>query len=231
MVAKFKLLFLLGLLVPTLVVFKALFVPGTAVWGDAPYFWPEFIKAFPFEPNAWVGWGNNFGGLNQTLWLAPLMILYKLLNLAFGFNNDILIRLVFYFPAITLALLTPIFFARSLGLSKTAQFFASFFYVFNTYFLLLIDGGQVGVALAYGLFPLVLLFLRQLTTKPSFKNFLIALVSLSTLFSFDPRVGLIVTFSVVVWNLIEALTIKNYALLTNLKWLFLCYLYFRFFLS
>ena len=52
--------------------------------------------------------------------------------------------------------------ARYLKLGKVAQFFSSLIFVFNTYYLILVDGGQVGIALSYGLSPLIFLFLKNI---------------------------------------------------------------------
>lgn len=218
---KINLLFLLGLLVPALFVFKALLLPGSAVWGDAPYFYPEALRNFLSEPDSWTSWGNNFGGINQTLWLAPLMLVYGFLHKFFDLTNDLLIRIVFYFPAVILSVLTPIIFTRSLGFGKIVQFFSALFYTFNTYFLLLIDGGQVGIALAYGLFPLSLFYLRNLVTKPNLNKFFLSLIVLTILTSFDPRVGAISIFSFFVWMLLESLLRGEKKNLQNLRWLVL----------
>lgn len=219
MLKRDNLLLFLGLLIPLFLVFKALLLPGTAVWGDAPYFYPEALHEFPLEPSSWTSWGNNFGNVNKTFWLTPLMFFYGLLYKVFGLTNDALIRIVFYFPAILLSIITPIIFARSLGFGKIVQFFASLFYVFNTYFLLLIDGGQVGVALAYGIFPLSLVYIRMFLRRPDLSKFFLSLIFLSATTSFDPRVGLISVISILVWFLSEALLAKERKSIKNLKWL------------
>ncbi len=210
---------MLGLLIPAILVFRALFLPGPAVWGDAPYFYPEKLGDFLSEPDSWVSWGNNFGGINQTLWLTPLMLFYGILYKFFGLTNDVLIRIIFYFPAVFLSIVTPIIFTRSLGFGKLVQFFASLFYVFNTYFLLLIDGGQVGVALAFSLFPLGLTYLRSFLIQPVYSKFFLSLLVLAVLTSFDPRVGVISVVSILVWILLESFLEKKERNLKNLKWL------------
>lgn len=214
---KSKIVFFLGIGIPAIFVFRALFLPGPVVWGDAPYFYPEALRGFVAGPTAWVSFGNNFGGINSFLFIYPLMFLYGSLNLLFGLSNDILIRLLFYFPAVLLALGAPVFLARYLGYSRTVQTFASLTYGLNTYFLLLVDGGQVGVALAYGLFPLAVLVLLRLIQKASLARFFLALVTLFALTSFDPRFLPIAVLTVFVWNLVDYWTTRKSDCIVNLK--------------
>lgn len=185
---KINVLFLLGLLIPAILVFRSLILSGPAVWGDAPYFYPEGLRELFNEPFSWISRGHNFGGVNEFLWIYPLMIVYGSLHNLLGFGNDEIIRILFYFPAIVLSLIGPVLLAKHFGYPKIIQFFAALFYTFNTYFILLIDGGQVGVALAYGIFPLSLIFLLKFLSTPSYKNFLIALAVTLVLGAADLRV-------------------------------------------
>ena len=142
---------IIALSLPAFFIFRAFFLPGPLAWGDAPFFPPESLKSLVSELPAWTNRGQNFGGPMGYLWLYPLMVLYGLVN-----NNDIAIRIIFYFPAVVLSFVTAWFFAKKVNLSLIGRFFASFVYGLNTYLILLIDGGQVGVALAYSLFPLAI---------------------------------------------------------------------------
>ena len=208
--------FFLGLALPALLVFKTMLLPGPAVWGDAPYFYPERLKELVAEPYIWTGWGENFGGINNLLWIYPLMLLYGLLHTLLGLTNDTIIRILFYFPAIVSAFVTPIFFAKYLGYQKIVQFFTSLLYGLNTYFLLLIDGGQVGIALAYGIFPLTLLTLRKLIDLISIKNFYLAVISLLILTITDVRFGAIALFTVGAWWIVELVSSRKFYLIKNL---------------
>lgn len=221
MIQKYNILVFLGLAVPTLLAFRAFFTPSPLVWGDAPYFYPEGLKELVAKPYLWTDNGNNFGGINSLLWLSPLMFVYGILHKLFGLDNDLIIRILFYFPATLLSLITPIFFARYLGYSRVVQFFTSLVYTLNTYFLLLVDGGQVGVALAYGFFPLTLLFLRKLIDTPRFKNFLCSLFFLIVLSVIDSRIAAIGILALVVWVFIDWIENRQGNTVKNLKFLIL----------
>lgn len=148
-----KIILFAALVVPLLFAYKAFFLPGQLVWGDAPYFSSTQLKSLVDLPPAWTNRGHNFGGPLDFYWLYPVILLYGLIHKSFGLENAALIRIVFYFPAIILAVIGSWRYAKKSGLSIIGQLFASLIYSLNTYIILLIDGGQVGVALAYGLFP------------------------------------------------------------------------------
>ncbi len=163
-------------------VFRKLFLPGPVVWGDAPYFFPEGLRELISFPMSWTTRGVTLGGVNNFLWLYPIMLLYGSLN-KLGLNNDLIIRLLFYFPGLILGTIGSIWFARKNKLGLVGQLFTALVYLINTYFILLIDGGQVGVVLAYGMFPLTLVLQNE--------NFLIALGSVFILTVVDFRVAII----------------------------------------
>jgi hypothetical protein len=185
-----KILFLLTIVIPVVLVFKKIFLPGPVVWGDAPYFFKESLSELLRFPSAWVYRGNSFGGVNTFLWISPIMFLYGLLGKFL--NNDLIIRILFYFPALALSVVSPVIFTKYLKLSSRVQFFASLFYVLNTYFILLVDGGQVGIVLAYSLFPLVLTLLLR-------NDFLVSLISIFLLSVIDVRVAAICFLTAILW--------------------------------
>ena len=202
-------------MLPIGLVFSAFLRPGPLAWGDAPSFYSEGLKELIAEPLAFTNRGINFGGINLLIWISPLNILYGILAYTLGLGNGLAIRLVFYFPSVILSILGTIFLCKYLGKSKVVSFFTSLVYVLNTYFLLVVDGGQVGFALAYGIFPLALLFLKKLADSPSLNKFLLALVALMFCSAADPRVALIAIATVIIWQTIENLYKKRLSLFKN----------------
>ena len=194
-----KKILIILLILPAVFVFRSFFANLPLTWGDAPYFHYEGLRELVSEPKLWVTRGTVFGGINQFLWFAPIMFIYGLLGSTFNLNNEILIRMLFYFPSLVLSLFTPWLFARFLKFGKKVAFFTSLVYVFNTYYLLVVDGGQVGVALAYGLFPLVLIPFISLVQKPGKKNFIKALIGGFVLSMIDPRFLVIVFIVSLFW--------------------------------
>ena len=198
-----KLLFLLLLFIPIVLVFKNFFLSDPLAWGDAPYYYPEGLIGWLSGPYVWSDMGANFGGVNLFLWISPLMYLYGLIGSVLKLGNDLAIRLVFYFPSLILSLIGPYLFARYLKFSKLVAFFSSFVFTLNTYYLLLVDGGQVGVALAYGIFPFTLLFLKRLVDSPSKRNFFVGLLTSVLLTAVDPRISIIAFIALLIWLFVE----------------------------
>jgi len=202
---KSNFLYLLGILIPAFFVFNSFFdLSNPLAWGDAPHFFAEEIRELTsLEPYAWITRGISFGGVNPRVYIFPLLSLYSFIgNLA---GHNIAIRIAFYFPAIILSAIGPALLAKYLKQSKVVQFFASLFYLLNTYFLLLVDGGQVGVALAYGIFPLTILFLLKLMDRPSLGSFYAALVIIFLNTIADPRIAAVALLTVILWIVVEKL--------------------------
>lgn len=206
----------LVIVVPVFFVFKNVFSFSPLAGGDAPYFYNESLKELVTEPLSWTNRGNNFDGQNLSIWLAPLTFIYGLLGSTLNLGNNIAVRIVFYIPSIIMSVVGAYWFAKYLKFPTITSFFAALFYVLNTYFIILIDGGQVGVALAYSIFPFTLIFLKKLFDTPSVNYFYIALVALFVNGVADPRVTLISIITIFAWVIIESLSNKKIADLKKL---------------
>jgi len=177
--------------------FNALFLTGPAVWGDAPYYFAEAFREFLLEPSSWNSRGS-LGIVNDLYWIYPLMLIYYGLGYL-GFGNEIIIRILFYFPAILFALLAPWLYSRYLGFSSLVSLFSAAVYTLNTYFILVVDGGQIGVGLAYGLFPLTLMQLHKLITNTMTLQFLKSLATVMFLIIADLRLAAIAILAFLIW--------------------------------
>lgn len=206
-------LFWLFLLIPVILVFKPFFSSNPLAWGDAPYFSPQGLKELISEPLAFTNRGIGFGGANLFIFLSPIMILYGILGSILKLGNDLTIRILFYFPSVVFSITGTYFLTRYLGKSKLVSFFTTLVYTLNTYFILLVDGGQVGFALAYGIFPFAVLFLKKFLDKPTVNKFMFGLISLFICSVADPRVAILSFMTVLVWGTIESLVwwrLKNF---------------------
>jgi len=216
-----KLILILGILATVIIGFRFLFSSNQLVWGDAPFFFEDGLKEIFFEPYTWLERGNTLGGINSFLWLSPWMVVYGALGTIFNLSNALIIRIIFYFPSLVLSILGPYFLGKYLKFSKVALFISSLFYVLNTYYLLIVDGGQVGIALAYGLFPLLILFLKKFLDKKNTLNFFLALLLSFITTSVDPRFYVIGFATVIVWQIFEVIIQRNFSTLKNLPYLIL----------
>lgn len=200
-IIKNSYLFLLLILI--ILVFKNLFFGNIFYGGDAPFFYTNALHNLVSDPLVWTERGYAFGGVNLALWLSPIMIIYGALGKFLSLNNDVIIRIIFIIPSVSLSFFGSFLLTRYLKLSKTIQFFSVLVYIFNTYFLLLLDGGQVGVALAYGIFPITLLFLKKFIDNVNKNNFLLALSFSFLLSIIDPRILIICFLAIFIWSLLD----------------------------
>jgi len=202
--SKNNLIFWVLILIPVLLVFRNIFFGNLPTWGDAPFFYPEGLKELFSEPLTWVTRNTSFGGVNSVLWISPIMFLMGAVHRFFGLGSDALVRIFFYFPAIIFSGAGAYWLVRYLKLSRLVCFFAPLFYILNTYFILLLDGGQVGIALAYGFFPLVILFGKKLLDKSSLNKFFVFLTAAFVLTVIDPRISIIALITLFFWQTLDA---------------------------
>ena len=216
---RFYFLFYSGIIIAGLLVFRAIFSAGPAVWGDAPYFYPETFRVFFSEPFVWESRGR-LGVVNDLYWIYPLMFIYNGLGTLTGVSNDLVIRLVFYFPAIFLSFISPWFLTKYFGFSPLVRMFSVITYALSTYFILIVDGGQVGVVLAYGLFPLALLQLHKLMALGTVKQFFASLGFFMLLIISDVRFAAIAIFTLISWFGFDHFTSSRKIKIQKLKPLF-----------
>lgn len=150
------------------ILFWGLWSHTNLVATDWRYWFPEELKDGFFFPYLWR---NTLGaeGLGQrvfsTIWLWPMTFFFSL-GAKLGFSFPSLSRILAIIPIIVVAIYSIDSLLAFLKVKKFARTVAIFLYILNTYFLLLIDGGQLFIAYSYALFPLVCkLFLQALKDK------------------------------------------------------------------
>ena len=94
---------LLLVIIVVICLFRKLFFPGPLVFGDAPYFYKEGFKELINLATIWTSRGNTLGGVNLFLWIYPIMFLYGILGSLLHLNNDLILRILFYFPSLIFA--------------------------------------------------------------------------------------------------------------------------------
>lgn len=220
---KLKIIFLwILILIPVSIVFRNFFVlSNPLVWGDAPFFYPENLKELFNPPFSWDIRNNNFGASqNSILWLFLPTYLMGLLNHLFNLNHDMSIRIIFYFPFLIFSLIGNLLLLKKMGLSDLAKTFGTLFYLLNSYILVVIDGGQIGIALSYGLFPWAFYTLLNFIDKNALKRFLVTTLAHFLIFNTDLRIALILVFFETAW-----LTLFNFSnLKKNIFQIFFVYL-------
>lgn len=183
--------------------------------GDFRHFYPENILNFATTPLAWDSSLNTGIGVSQlgSLWITSYFNFTLLFN-KLGLSWNLISLLFWILPAIFLSFFSSFLLFKHL-FSSEARLFAilsGIIYASNTYFLMILTGGQLGVVLGYSLAPLVLLRFIKIIEKPSLRNALISGLVLGLQFIFDPRIvyiTLIAVFIYLLFSLKEIKKIKN----------------------
>ncbi len=140
---------------------------------DLPRLWNELGS---------VGLGE-FGSF--VLWSYPMSLFSGVLA-HLHINFSLQERVVFIIPILIFGILGIKFLLKKYELSKTAIFISALFYLTTTYFLLLVDGGQLSIALVYSLFPLAY-YLIDNSLDGNIKSKLVALLVILLITALDVR--------------------------------------------
>lgn len=150
------------------------------------------------ETNVADGLGEHTG---ITLWSQPLLSsfagLYQI-NLPFSFLTKLLVGLILLLNIISIVRLLE--YLKIISPYKEAS---SLFYIFNTFFLLLLDGGQLALSLAYSIFPLSIYFFLRLFEKTNFRNRINFSLSVLTISISDIRIIFLLFIVCLIWLLFK----------------------------
>jgi len=213
--------------------------------GDFRFFWPESIKDFVTFPSAWDASLNT--GIGQTqlpaLWIISYFNFTALFT-KFGLDWNSIQIIFWVIPAILISFFSSFYLFKYLfsrerdpavaGKSRKYSILSGLIYSLNTYFLMILTGGQLGVALSYSLVPLVLLTYIRLVDKPTLRNAFTSGLILGLQIIFDPRIVLITFVATFFYSVFSFSNIKKVikssfglftlplaiALLLNIFWIF-----------
>ncbi|MBI3103834.1 hypothetical protein HYZ05_02755 [Candidatus Daviesbacteria bacterium] len=121
-----------------------------------------------------------------TLWSQPLHSFFASLyqiNLPFSFLTKLLVGLI-----ILLSIISMLKLLDYLKIKSPYQEVGVIFYILNTFFLLLLDGGQLALTLAYAVFPLSVYCFLLLMQTANLKRRLLFAFSVLAISIFDIRI-------------------------------------------
>lgn len=152
-----------------IIIFRNLinFIPLSG--GDYITFSPENIAAL--KTNAFAVWDSslNLGASTiSVLHYAPYNYLIGWIGMLLGSRTGIWERIVWWFPFFIISFFSISFLFKKFFPKNSLSVLAPLIFVFNTYILMILGGGQIaGIGLAYALSPLVLyLFINNINTTP-----------------------------------------------------------------
>ncbi|MFH0749523.1 MAG: hypothetical protein V1917_01235 [Candidatus Gottesmanbacteria bacterium] len=183
------------------------FFPGFISSGDL---WPiasSAIHSFSLWPSTW---GSVYGGglgtssipylWNNFQYGLPIFLLGKIFQLPWEY----IVRFGFLLPFLALSVFSSYYFAHAY-VKRPWAWLASVIYTINTYSILIISGGQTGVAMAYALSPFVL----QKCIEERMYNGIRNGLWLSLLVAMDLRIAYLVFGAILLFHLIKVVTGKG----------------------
>jgi len=176
---------------------------------DLSYDFEPIYGGFPL-PWSWMPLvGQGFGMYTLgTAWTYPIQIIFQLL---LKFNVPFWLQMK-YFAVLPIVLLSVYGMYKISKLYKVNWFVSVLFYLTNTYFLLLIDGGQINLGLAYALFP-VSFYLFRRSVDSDFRVKLLFSLSVWVVGMFDLRIVYLLALIIGIYFFFEIEKYKNYLLI------------------
>lgn len=195
---------ILLLILPIIIVYRTFFVPGILTSYDWIYQYPENIKHFSLFP---VVYKNYFAlGINAIIFAGVESYMHLSSRLFNIFGFAITERIAWLFPFLILSVLSAYYLTRSL--------IGSIIYTTNTYILMILGGGQMGVALSYAFIPFALRVVWDLLfgheKKLNLKQLLIGSLSFAAILLFDIRVFYIVLLAILLMGIFFLFTINSF---------------------
>lgn len=204
---KFNKIILVLIILIIIVVFRNWILQKEIIGGDFPYYFQEFVDGSSALPSSWSGlYGNGMGGKILLYGLESYMNATHYISNALNVQWSLVYK-VFWFGLFLGFSFFSSFKLSSYILSKksTLPFISSLIYCTNTYVLMIVGGGQMGYAIAYSFFPL--LVWQYLKIKDQARENYIDLALYSIVLSFvlaiDIRIFYIYTFFTVIFFILE----------------------------
>src|SRR3989344_5497997 len=198
-----KLVDLLFLLL-ILYVFKTWFLLNPLSSGDWSFNFRQTLKSFTIFPYtwSWTGFVTGLGG-NTSFFLGLSTYFSSTANILSNFFNIpwvLIEKFVWFWPFLMISVFSSHFLFKKLFSEKFALLSPSIF-LFNTYILMIVGGGQMGIAIAYSIVPLVLYSFIKLNRNIKLKYSLLFGVLFGILVMFDLRIAYIMLFALVIYFL------------------------------
>lgn len=150
------------LAVLVLIINKAIFPLGVRVANDFPIVSQDTLNLGFSSPQIWSN--KTADGLGEysvvTLWSWPLEFLGGVAS-KIGLDFGVIEFLILLAPIFILGVISIRKIFDSYNIKNPGKFVGTLVYVANTYFLLLIDGGQLSIALTYSVFPIIFILFKE----------------------------------------------------------------------
>lgn len=208
---KFQLFILFLILYSFIIIYYPWFINTDIIGGDWPYYFDEAIKGFPPLVPSWSTWQiNGLGGTDTIYFLNSFQFFTFFIKNFFHLPWNLVYKIFWFGFFLFFSFFSVSYLIKKLfpKIDFLYVVLAGFFYTTNTYILMVVGGGQMGVALAYSVAPLVLTFFMQCVNTITVSNpklSILAGLTLALQVLFDPRLAYITMIFIVLYVLFNLL--------------------------
>lgn len=186
---------------------------------DWPLLFKESRNFFPFWTISWDYMGS--GGIGASAFKTMWIDLYA--NFVYFVSNTSNIpwwlsqRIFWIVPFVLISIFSSYKFSGLFVRDSIYKLLSAIIYSFNTYILLIVGGGQFGIAFSYALSPLVLYGLFKLFEKNNLNTLFTSSLLSGVLIALDPRISFLTFGIAAFWYLF---IIRDFSF-NKLKYVFL----------
>ncbi len=198
----------------SVVVLAKIFAPWLTtpeiIGGDWPHFFKESLQSLSFFSPSWNAvYGNGLGGPVVNYTLDQYLHFTAFLTRFYDFPWVWIYKMFWFFPVVLFSVYSTVRLYKTMfGDGEVLpSMLAVVIFATNTYILMLTAGGQMGIALAYSLTPLVLTYYILLARVASARNVIITGLVLALQVMLDLRVAYITLIAVLLYYLMRVSTV------------------------
>jgi len=208
-------------------IFIPWFTNKEIIGGDWPHFFNETLIDLPLFPPSWsIFHGNGIGGIIPSYFLDQYLYFSIFVSTHFLHIPWEIGYKIFWFGAFLIISTSSIVFLYKTIIKKISLWqilLSSLIYTSNSYILMVVGGGQMGIALAYSVAPAVLaIFIKSINSfiflernvksnffgfvnwsLPNLKNSIIAGLILALQIMFDPRISFLVLIGILFYIVLK----------------------------
>ena len=197
-------------------VFRNWFFAPQIIGGDWPYFFDKTLRNYSFFFSSWNPFQNNgLGGISPSYSLGVFHGFTVFLSQSLHLPWPHTYKISWFGLFIGLSIFSSTYLLKAVlpQLKFWQQILASMIFVTNTYILMIVSGGQMGIALAYSVAPLILATFVKLvnlinSSHPNFKFPIVAGLALSLQVMFDPRIAYLSMLIVCIYIIFSLFFVK-----------------------
>lgn len=196
------------------IIFQKWFMPGLISAGDFWFYYPSMYGEFDRAFYAWNFEKGNGLGMNSVLFQAVLTTFglpIYLLGILLKIPWETIERIGFFYPFLIICTFSSYFYHKEVLRTTKLWVLSAIVFLFNTYILTLVSGGQILIGIAYAFSPILLVQfinlekLEKLNSRKSFLTMLLAGLLLGIEMTIDLRIAYVMGIAITVYFVFRTL--------------------------